>query len=129
MSEPTKPIVLLVDDELILHEMLLRMLENDFSLLNAYSVDEALAIFEHQTPDIVCTDLMMPKRSGLDLIAELKSDPDKQHIPIVVISATGHENRLRKAHELGAYQTLSKPFGRLDLISTLKAALDDANES
>lgn len=124
MDAKAKPTVLLVDDELILHEMLLRMLEDHFQLLNAYSVDEALALFEQHTPDIVCTDLMMPIRSGLDLIAILKNDPQTTMVPIVVISATGHEAQLRQAMALGAYEILSKPFGRIDLINTLKNALD-----
>lgn len=119
-----KPNVLLVDDEMILHEMITRMLEMHFDVTSAYEVDDALDVINIAPPDVICTDLMMPTKSGLDLIRALKGDPTLRAIPIIVISATGYETKLREAKALGAFKTLSKPFGRIDLINTINAALE-----
>ncbi len=62
------------------------------------------------SPMLIVVDLEMPKKDGLEILDELKKDTFLQDIPMVVISGTESEEKLKKAHELGANGVFSKPL-------------------
>lgn len=61
------------------------------------------------TPDVVVLDLNLPKMSGYDVLAELKSDATLRTIPVVILSVSDAEEDVRKAYELGAAAYIAKP--------------------
>lgn len=82
--------ILIVDDEpdaLRLFRRMLKSAERNYRVLRASSAGQAWQIMRDTKPDVVLTDLVMPERDGYRLIAEMKTDPALQDIPIVVISA------------------------------------------
>jgi CheY-like chemotaxis protein len=76
-------------------------------------------------PDMVTVDLMMPGRSGLDLLAEKLSDPMIQPIPSLVVSAVGLNADLEKALALGAAGALSKPFSQHQLLEAVRELMGE----
>jgi CheY-like chemotaxis protein len=60
-------------------------------------------------PDLICLDLHLPKKSGLQVLAELKSDPNLKRIPVIVVSGTDNPQEVRAAYELHASCFVRKP--------------------
>jgi CheY-like chemotaxis protein len=84
-----KPItVLVVDDEPDIVTYLTTLLEdNGYRTRSARDADSALLEVRARPPDLICLDIMMPRRSGLSLYRQLKTDPQLGDIPVIVISA------------------------------------------
>lgn len=67
------------------------------------------------SPMLILVDLEMPKKNGLEILDELKKDTFLQDIPMVVVSGTDSEEKLQKAHDLGADGVFSKPL-KVDML-------------
>jgi CheY-like chemotaxis protein len=79
--------ILIVDDEADQRTFLSTVLEeNGYASLGAKDGVEGLELLRKEKPDLVLLDLMMPKKSGISMFQELRSDPDLTHIPVVVVT-------------------------------------------
>jgi DNA-binding response OmpR family regulator len=86
----SKKYVLVVDDDPDLVETVGLMLEsNNFEVGKAYDGVEAETAIKNRRPDLVILDVMMPRKDGYKLCAELKKDPATKGIPIVMLTAVG----------------------------------------
>ena len=104
--------VLVADDEPHIGRIIKMKLEQGpFRVTLAYDGREALEIIarEHDI-DIVLLDLMMPEKSGLDVLAAIRADERTRHLPCIILTAAGQEVQHRRAMELGASEFLTKPF-------------------
>lgn len=82
--------ILLVDDEPDMLEIFTEILEMmDHRVLEAHDGQEALAIARERTPDLVVTDWMMPRMSGLELCHRLRRDESLRDVPIIMHSSSG----------------------------------------
>jgi CheY-like chemotaxis protein len=85
--------VLIVDDEQSIVIYLTTVLEDGgYATCSAGDGEEGLSVARRERPDLICMDIMMPKRSGVSLYQEVKRDPDLRSVPVVFISAY---NRIR----------------------------------
>ena len=103
---------LVADDEPHIGRIIKMKLEQGpFRVTLAYDGREALEVLRRE-PDIalVLLDLMMPYLSGLDVLAEMKTDERLKHLPTIVLTAAGQEQQHRMAMELGASDFMTKPF-------------------
>lgn len=88
LSEEKHVTVLVVDDEPDIVTYLTTILEdNGYRTRSAGDADSALSAMRARTPDLICIDIMMPRRSGLSLYHQVKTDPHFRDIPVIVISA------------------------------------------
>ena len=86
--ESTPKIALVVDDSMLIRHTVCRFLEErGFQVEAATSGFEALEMLATLEPDIIITDIQMPRMSGVELISALKNDPRTAHIPIVALSS------------------------------------------
>lgn len=110
--------VLLVEDEPALREQLARLIESwGYRVRIEHDVDGALAAVEHALPDIILTDLVMPARSGHELLASVFSRwPD---LPVLVMTAFATLESAVDALKHGAYDYLLKPFTPQELSAAL----------
>jgi DNA-binding response OmpR family regulator len=109
--------VLVVDDDPVILKLLEVNFEMDgFDVLAARDGDEALAVARASQPDVIVTDVMMPRSSGLDLLAALRSDPATKAIPVLLLSARAQATDVREGLEAGADDYVTKPFEPLDLV-------------
>lgn len=84
------PVALVVDDSMLIRHTVCRYLEQrGYSVESATNGIEALEILKTVLPDLIITDLLMPKMDGHELIAKLKAMPHTADIPIVVLAARG----------------------------------------
>lgn len=118
------PTVLVVEDD----PVILRLLEVNFELegftvLLARGGAEGVEVARAGKPDVVLTDIMMPKTSGLELLAALRADPATQSIPVILLSAKAQTGDLESGLDAGADDYVTKPFEPLDLVDRVNALL------
>ncbi len=83
--------ILIIDDEPNIVFYLKTLLEDhNYSPLIAREADEGWKVAQEESPDLICLDIMMPKKSGITLYKELKMDKELKRIPVIIIS--GVEN-------------------------------------
>ncbi|MFQ5689642.1 MAG: sigma-54-dependent transcriptional regulator [Gemmatimonadota bacterium] len=121
MSE--KPRILIIDDEQSMVETLSVLLKREgFDVLTALSGEAGLERFEEGTPDLVLTDVRMPKLSGVDVLERVREkDPT---VPVVLITAQASLKSAIEAVNLGATHYVQKPFKNEELLAILGRALD-----
>jgi DNA-binding response OmpR family regulator len=118
------PTVLVVEDD----PVILRLLEvnfelEGFSVLLAHDGAEGIKVARAERPDVIITDIMMPKTSGLELVSTLKGDAATSAIPIILLSAKAQTSDLKVGIEAGADDYITKPFEPLDLVDRVNALL------
>ena len=105
--------VLVVDDEPIVRDVVVRYLERDgYSTLQAANGDEARLLIEREPPSLVVLDVMLPGVSGLELCRWIRS---RSEVPIVMLTALGEEADRIVGLEIGADDYLTKPFSPREL--------------
>ncbi len=109
-TESSKPLVLIVEDNADLRSFLRSELESGFRITTASDGQEGLEMARDITPDLIVSDVMMPRRDGMEMLQILKQDLATNHIPIILLTAKA-EARSRKAGlRLGADDYLAKPL-------------------
>lgn len=87
-------VALVVDDSMLIRYTVSRLLEeHGFTVESAGNGVEALEILNRVRPDLIVTDLQMPKMSGRELIAAIKSKPEAAQIPIIIIASRSSESK------------------------------------
>jgi two-component system phosphate regulon response regulator PhoB len=114
--------VLIVEDHPTMRAAMRLVLEPEgFDVLEAAEGDEAFARIVEDRPEVVLLDLNIPGMPGEDLLRAIKGDPSLRSTRVVVVTASGDEER-RRSLELGADDYLTKPFGPSDLLRTVERA-------
>jgi CheY-like chemotaxis protein len=109
--------VLAVDDDPVIQRLLQVNLEMEgYEVALASDGVEALEQARSFRPDIVLLDIMMPRKDGWQVCAELKQDPDLADTPVVFLSARAQDDDLQRGTELGADAYITKPFDPIDLL-------------
>jgi type II secretory ATPase GspE/PulE/Tfp pilus assembly ATPase PilB-like protein/CheY-like chemotaxis protein len=116
--------VLLVDDEDALRRVMRDLLARDgYEVVEARTGGEALDQVDRHAPDVVVLDLNLPGMDGYSVLAELRSRPATQRLPVIVLTAKGDEDNEVRVFELGADDFLSKPFRAKALTKRLEVIL------
>jgi CheY-like chemotaxis protein len=121
--------VLVCDDEAVLRKLVRATLEgNDYAVVEASDGDEAVALARSAGPDLVLLDLMMPGRSGADVLAELRGDPATADLPVIVLTARTQAADRTAVKDAGAERYLAKPFSPLVLAQVVREVLDERGD-
>ncbi|MEL6485306.1 MAG: response regulator, partial [Bacteroidota bacterium] len=89
------PLLLIVEDNLDLRTVLQETFKNDYRIVVAVNGEEGVQLAIEQVPDLIISDVMMPKKNGVELTKELKAHELTSHIPIILLTAkAGDENEL-----------------------------------
>lgn len=113
--------VLVVDDEpQILRALRAALTGHGYEVQTADNGDAALDTIAVRAPDVVILDLVMPGKSGFEVVQDVRT---WSHVPIVVLSARGQERDKVTALDLGADDYLTKPFGMDELLARIRVAL------
>ncbi|HNW85319.1 MAG TPA: response regulator [Candidatus Limiplasma sp.] len=115
------PLVLIVEDEKTIRRFIRVALDTQpYTCLEAQDGMGALAMTASHKPDVVVLDLGLPDMDGLDVIRKLREWSD---VPILVVSARGHEREKVEALDAGADDYLTKPFGIAELLARIRVIL------
>ena len=119
--------ILAIDDEesnLVLINATLKKYIPDCQIIMAYSGKEGIRIAKSDLPDTILLDIMMPELTGFEVCEILKSDPDTNHIPIILFSAYVKDSaRIIKGLNLGADLFLEKPIDPGELAAQVRVML------
>ena len=109
--------ILIIDDDVGMRRTASRILRRGgHKVVEAGDGVEGLCIFRTELPDIVVSDIVMPKKEGIETIVELRRENPALLILAISGNLTGSTNYLRFAEKLGANGTLAKPFRAADLL-------------
>jgi two-component system KDP operon response regulator KdpE len=113
--------ILIVDDEpQIIRVLKAALIANGYEVRTAGNGQEALEVFEHWIPDLVITDLSMPKMNGAELCSAIR---DMSQVPILVLSVRGEDRAKIEALDRGADDYVVKPFSINELLARVRASL------
>lgn len=116
--------VLIIEDEADAADLFAEMMRvSGFRVLKTLSSAPAMTMMTNEKPDIVLLDIMMPDISGLDILRQMRADPDLADIPVVVVSAKSMPADIKHGMEAGASTYLTKPVGFLELKEAVERAL------
>ena len=119
--------ILLVEDEIKLSKLLKNAIGDEFYKFSiANDGEEGLKLFKQLLPDIVITDIMMPKKTGLEMAQEIKII-DK-NIPIIILSAFSETDKLLNAIDVGIVKYFIKPFDPDELLEYIKSLENSFNQ-
>ncbi len=94
---PEDVTVLVVDDERDIAFYLGSVLEDaGMNVVTAHDGDEALAAMKHQAPDLISLDLVMPKKSGIRFMRELRKNREWSRIPVIIVTAHARNQKIRQ---------------------------------
>jgi DNA-binding response OmpR family regulator len=111
--------VLLCDDQQMIHETLCEYFEAEgFVCISAYDGEQALDMFASEAPDFIVLDLMMPKKTGIEVCREIRREHDT---PIIMLTAKGEEIDRILGLELGADDYIVKPFSPREVVTRINA--------
>jgi two-component system KDP operon response regulator KdpE len=113
--------ILVVDDEPQITRVLMNTLtSHGYATRTAADGDEALQVMRDWAPDLLITDLSMPKMDGLELCRSVRTT---SMVPIIVLSVKGDDQAKVEALDAGADDYVTKPFGINELMARIRAAL------
>jgi len=116
--------VLVIDDDPVILELLRVNFEIEgFDVITAKDGDEGFALARELQPDVVISDIMMPRRDGLQLLSDLKADPRTEALPVILLSAKAQKSEVEHGLDLGADDYITKPFDPIQLIDRLNAVV------
>jgi putative nucleotidyltransferase with HDIG domain len=119
-----KPLVLVVDDNREMLDFVARQLSGEFRVRVAEHADEALRMAAVEPPALVVSDVMMPGRSGTDLLRDLRRDARLRHVPVILVTAKADLNSKIENLREGADDYLAKPFSIAELRARIRSLLE-----
>lgn len=115
-DDNSKPIVLIVEDNSELRSFMGNQLSQNYQIKMAANGQQGLELGLELIPDLVITDLMMPKMDGVELCKRLKEDHRTSHIPIIILTAKADAESKLEGLQTGADSYLTKPFDEQELL-------------
>lgn len=118
---------MLVEDDTSLREIYsIRLAAEGYEIISAGDGEEALAIAVKEKPDLILSDVMMPKISGFDMLDILRSTPETKDIKVVMMTALSSEDQRKRGEALGADRYLVKSqVGIEDVVNVIHEVLGD----
>jgi len=110
-----KDTILIVEDNADLRNFLASILEPEFNILTARNGDEGVLLALSGVPNLVLSDLMMPKMDGIQLTKKIKTDERTSHIPVILLTAKNELESRLAGLKTGADDYLTKPFSNEEL--------------
>jgi PAS domain S-box-containing protein len=119
-----RPRVLVVDDNADVRDYVTTLLSEVYDVSTAADGEEGLAAALADAPDLVLTDVMMPRLDGFGLLKALREDKRTEDVPVVMVSARAGEDGTLEGLEAGADDYLAKPFAARELMARVRSNLE-----
>lgn len=116
--------VLIAEDEPGILESLDFILKRaGWAVLSVTDGDAALAAVQQFMPRVLVLDVMLPKRSGFDVLKHLRAEAKTRDLPVLILTAKGQQQDRRTAEELGANAFVTKPYANREVVDAVRELL------
>jgi PAS domain S-box-containing protein len=123
-SSPSHPaLVLLADDNADMREYVHRLLRDQYEVVAVSDGESALKSARRRRPDLILSDIMMPRMDGFELLRTMRADEDLKNIPLILLSARAGEQSRVDGLDAGADDYLVKPFSARELLARVGSHL------
>lgn len=120
--------ILIAEDEPSILESLDFILRRaGWSIESVTDGDAVLEGVRRLKPRMLVLDIMLPKRSGFDVLRQLRADVDTQNLPVLILTAKGQQQDRRIAEELGADGFVTKPYANAEVVGAVRELLGNAS--
>jgi CheY-like chemotaxis protein/anti-sigma regulatory factor (Ser/Thr protein kinase) len=123
---PGAPTVLVVDDNADMRGYVARLLSHTCTVRAVADGAEALEAVAAQVPDVVVTDVMMPRVDGFELLRRLRADPATRAVQVVMLTARAGQEAAVEGFDAGVDDYLAKPFRAAELVARVRVAVERA---
>lgn len=114
MSNPKKKIAVVEDDPFLSKAFLLKLGNSGFETFPVRDGEEAVDVIQKEKPDLILLDLMLPHKSGFEILADLKKDAKLKDIPVLILTNLGQEEEKQRGLIMGAKEYLVKTDIKLE---------------
>jgi len=116
--------VLLIEDEPNIIEAIRFILSRDGLHVDVHSDGQtAVEAVARRSPDIVILDVMLPNRSGYDILGDLRANPATKALPVLMLTARGQKQDRELAEQMGVSRFMTKPFSNAEILSSVRDLL------
>jgi DNA-binding response OmpR family regulator len=113
--------VLLIEDEPNIIQAISFILSRDGWVVDTHADGAtALAEIRRRGPDVVVLDVMLPNRSGFEVLQDLRADADVSGVPVLMLTARGQKRDRELAERYGASRFMTKPFSNADVLECIR---------
>ena len=119
-----KKILICEDEAILLTALKFRLQKQGYELFLAVDGNEARELIQNERPDLIVTDIDVPKISGMELITLVRNDMEMS-VPIVIIAPLENENLILEAMQKGADDFVTKPFKPVELVLRIRRIFQD----
>ena len=116
--------ILIVEDNTDFRRFLIEWLSTDFHIIEACDGVDGEKMAINQSPDLIISDMMMPRRNGLEMCERIKKNIQTSHIPLILLTARTSDEARIESYEAGADSYISKPFNFDLLQARIKMLLE-----
>lgn len=114
MDDTKKKIAVVEDDPFLSRAFLLKLSKSGFDTVSIKDGQEAIKVISQEVPDFILLDLMLPGKSGFEILTELKKDEKLKSIPVFILSNLGQEEERQRGLDLGAEEYFVKTDIKLE---------------
>lgn len=116
--------VLIAEDEPSILESLDFILRRaGYTIASVTDGEAALAAIRRERPRLVVLDVMLPKRSGFEVLKQLRADEATRELPVMILTAKGQQQDRKTAEELGASSFVTKPYANSEVVDAVRRLL------
>ena len=119
-------IVIAEDEPSILESLEFILRRAGWSIHSVTDGDAALGAVRRMRPRIVVLDVMLPRRSGFDVLKHIRADIDMRPTPVLILTAKGQQQDRRIAEELGADAFVTKPYANAEVVQMVRQLLGES---
>lgn len=122
--------VLLIEDEPNIIEAIRFLLTRDgWEVATHSDGTDAVDVIQAASPDLVILDLMLPGRSGMDILRDLREIPELASLPVLMLTARGQSRDRDMAEKAGVSRFMTKPFSNAEVLTAVRDLLAQASQS
>jgi signal transduction histidine kinase/ligand-binding sensor domain-containing protein/DNA-binding response OmpR family regulator len=126
--EDEKKLVLIVEDNSDVREYIRESIDADYQVIEAVNGEQGLRKAEKIIPDLILSDIMMPKMDGIELLNRIKHDSKTSHIPVILLTAKSEQADKLEGLSIGADAYLTKPFDIEELKVRIKSLIEQRRQ-
>ena len=119
IEDGRNPLLLVIEDNRDVRDFIISILKNNYILVKAHDGEEGYKIALEKMPDLIISDIMMPRLTGDKMCERLKNNPITSHIPIILLTAKSSDEDKINGLDIGADDYLIKPFNDKELLARI----------